>query len=376
MTQIQQIMSNFNSTPLLNRTSNSDNDQGEFLALRIIQGIGMCLFILTGIPGNFLVCYLVRRTRRLRTVTNLIISNLAVADLGMCLFNIPVSLVTVIYNRWVLTDFVCQIAGFTNSLFLFEALWSLALVSISRYWCIVQPGKFSAIFTRRRTLAMITATWILSLLCALPPLFDWSKYVFTVGKSTCYFNLNEHFPYTIILAIVVFILPYILITVPYYRIFRFIRGHSRRMSINSISASFRKATRSTFQDFKVTKLLLVVVCVFVACWTPHIIVNLMNGFGIIQSIPRILNAMSTFLTFLSSSCNPFIYGLMNNKFRKGFRAVLCAPCQKFAKQKAPMLERKISGETTRNLSSRSRSSHRREWRVVTETRNTVYESCV
>lgn len=358
----------------LNRTNTGGQDEGDFLALRIIQAMGMCLFILTGIPGNFLVCYLVRRTRRLRTVTNLIISNLAVADLGVCLFNIPVSLVTVIYNRWMLTDFVCRIAGFTNALFLFEALWSLALVSISRYWCIVQPAKFSYIFTRRRTMAMITATWILSFLCALPPLFGWSHFVFTIGKATCYFNLSEHLPYTIILAIVVFILPYILITVPYYRIFRFIRVHSRRLSVNS--ASFRKTSRSTFQDFKVTKLLLVVVCVFVACWTPHIIVNLMNGFGIIRPIPRILDAVSTFLTFLSSSCNPFIYGLMNKKFRKGFRAVLCAPCQKCAKPKAPMLERKISGETTRNLSSRSRSSHKREWKIVTETRNTIYETCV
>lgn len=157
-----------NSTSDPHRTNN--NDQGNFLALRIFQAVGMCVFILTGIPGNFLVCYLVRRTRRLRTVTNLIISNLAVADLGECLFNIPVSLVTVIFNRWMLTDFVCSIPGFTNALFLLEALWSLALVSISRYWCIVQPGKFSVIFTRRRTMAMITATWFLSLFCALPPL--------------------------------------------------------------------------------------------------------------------------------------------------------------------------------------------------------------
>lgn len=361
----------------MNSTSDLTNnhDEGNFLALRIFQAIGMCVFIFTGIPGNFLVCYLVRRTRRLRTVTNLIISNLAVADLGVCLFNIPVSLVTVIFNRWVLTDFVCRIAGFTNALFLFEALWSLALVSISRYWCIVQPAKFSSIFTRRRTMAMITATWVLSLLCALPPLFGWSHYVFTIGKSTCYFKLSQHLPYTITLAIVVFILPYILITVPYYRIFRFIRGHSRKMSVNSMS-SFRKSTRPTFQDFKVTKLLLVVVCVFVACWTPHIVVNLLNGFTIIQPIPRILDAISTFLTFLSSSCNPFIYGLMNKKFRKGFRAVLCAPCQKCAKRKASKLERKISGETTRNLSSRSRSSHRRDLKIVAGTVPTVYETCV
>ena len=347
-----------------------------YLGLRIIQIMGMCLFIVTGIPGNFLVCYLVRRTPRLRTVTNLIISNLAVADLGVCLFNMPVSLVTVIYNnRWMLSKPVCHIAGFTNALFLFEALSSLALVSVSRYWCIVQPAKFSAIFTRRKTMAMITATWVLSFLCALPPLFGLSRFTFRAGKSTCYFDLSENLTYTIILAVLVFILPYVLITVPYSIIFRFIRVHSRTMSINNVS-SRKPRTRSAFQDFKVTKLLLVVVCVFVACWTPHVVVNLMNGFGLISPIPRILDAISTFLTLLSSSCNPFIYGLMNKKFRKGFRTILCGPCQKCTKPQGRKLERKISGETTRNLSSKSRSSHKREWRVVTETGNAIYETCV
>ncbi|XP_068673233.1 melanopsin-A-like [Montipora capricornis] len=371
-------MINTSHSPSFPRKNIDQPNQDDFLALRIFQGIGMCIFILTGIPGNFLVCYLVRRTRRLRTVTNLIISNLAVADLGVCLFNIPVSLVTVIFNRWVLTDFVCQIAGFTFALFLFEALWSLALVSISRYWCIVQPAKFSYIFTRRRTMAMIIATWALSLFCALPPLFGWSRYVFTVEKSTCYFDLREKkiLPYAVTLAIVMFIIPYILITVPYSSIFRFIRGHSRRMSVNSVSSRFRKVSRPTFQDFKVTKLLLVVVCVFVACWTLHIVVNLLKGFSMIKSIPRILDAISIFLTFLSSSCNPFIYGLMNKKFRRGFRAVLCAPCQKCHKAKVSKLERKVSGETTRNLSSRSRSSNKKELKMVTEAVPTVYETCV
>lgn len=372
------MMNSTSVRPSLPRNSNNQTIQQDFLALRIFQGTGMCIFILTGIPGNFLVCYLVRRTRRLRTVTNLIISNLAVADLGVCLFNIPVSLVTVIFNRWVLPDYVCRIAGLTFALFLFEGLWSLALVSISRYWCIVQPAKFSYIFTRRKTLAMIIGTWALSLLCALPPLFGWSRYVFTVDKSTCYFDLSEkrNLPYTVTLAIVMFILPYILITVPYSNIFRFIRGHSRRLSIKSGSSSFRKTNRATFQDFKVTKLLLVVVCVFAACWTPHIVVNLLNGFNMIKKIPRILDAISIFLTFLSSSCNPFIYGLMNKKFRKGFRAVLCAPCQKCHKPKPRKLEGKVSGETTRNLSSKSRSSHRREWKSVAEKGPTVYETCV
>ena len=64
-----------------------------YFGLRVSQATAMSILLITGLIGNALVCFLVRRTSRLRTVTNLIISNLAAADLGVCVFKIPVSLV-------------------------------------------------------------------------------------------------------------------------------------------------------------------------------------------------------------------------------------------------------------------------------------------
>lgn len=65
-----------------------------YFGLRMSQATAMSIFLITGLIGNTLVCFLVRRTPRLRTVTNLIISNLAATDLGVCIFKIPVSLVS------------------------------------------------------------------------------------------------------------------------------------------------------------------------------------------------------------------------------------------------------------------------------------------
>lgn len=300
--------------------------------LRIARTIVLSLFIVTGIPGNFLVCFLVYRTHRLRTVTNVIISNLAVADLGVCLLNIPIALATVIRGVR-LKGALCQFAGFTNSLFFFEVLLSLPLVSVSRYWCIVRPAEFTTVFSKRRTYHMIAATWMVSILCAIPPFFGWSKFNFQEGKGTCALDTQRNtdsLTYTIsILVIVGFLIPFTLITVPYYKVFRFIRTHTRRMSQKRMPSFRRSRPNSMFQDFKVTKLLLVVVCVFVACWTPNIVVSLVKSFyDLNQSTQKKLDTISILLIFLSSTCNPFIYGLMNTQFRKGFLDILCAPCRK------------------------------------------------
>ena len=171
---------------------------------------------------------------------------------------------------------MCQIAGFFNSLLLYEALSSLALVSISRYCCIVQPSKFSSIFSKNRTIVMISLTWALSILCAIPPVFGWSRYLYQLSKATCDAQLSENLSYTIIFAIIVFVVPFILILVLYFKIFRFIRATSRRLRPHTLRNYSMRTYKSLFHDFKVTKLLLVVVCVFVACWTPHIITHLLG----------------------------------------------------------------------------------------------------
>lgn len=303
----------------------------------IFQVFFLTLFFVTGIPGNSVICFLVYRSSRLRTVTmvtNLIIGNLAVADLAVCLLKVPVSVATIVAGSWVLGQLFCNVVGFINALLLFEVLYSLALVSISRYCCVVSPSKFSAFFTKRRTFFMIAGTWIFSILCALPPIFHWGYYHYEEGKATCVIAMNQSLSYTIVLAIVQFIIPFLLITVPYCKIFRFLRTHNRRLSANSITSSFRRQSRtSLFHDFKMTKLLLIIVIFFVACWAPYSVVNLLGGFNIINPIPLGLDAVCNLLTFLSSSCNPFIYGLLNNQFQKGFRDIFCAPCQKLAEEK-------------------------------------------
>ena len=59
--------------------------------------------------GNLLVCYVVIRHRRLRSVTYTFLVNVAVSDLMMTCLNIPFSVARVLLDHWPFGDFLCSL---------------------------------------------------------------------------------------------------------------------------------------------------------------------------------------------------------------------------------------------------------------------------
>jgi len=66
-----------------------------------------CLSIFT-VCGNILVLYAIQTEKNLRTVSNLFILSLAVADLSVGLFVMPLSATMVISGRWLFSAAICK----------------------------------------------------------------------------------------------------------------------------------------------------------------------------------------------------------------------------------------------------------------------------
>ena len=61
---------------------------------------------------------------------------------------------------------------------------------------------------------------------------------------------------------------------------------------------------------------------FLLCWIPIWAFVLLKRFSP-ETAPRIVQLTITFLLFLSSAINPFIYASRNRVFREEFRKLLC-----------------------------------------------------
>lgn len=67
---------------------------------------------IVGLSGNVLVCFAVWRNRSMRTVTNIFIVNLAIADLAVIIICLPPTLLSDVTETWYFGFAMCKIALF------------------------------------------------------------------------------------------------------------------------------------------------------------------------------------------------------------------------------------------------------------------------
>lgn len=65
-----------------------------------------------GLSGNVLVCFAVWRNRSMRTVTNIFIVNLAIADLTVIIICLPPTLLADVTETWYFGFIMCKVALF------------------------------------------------------------------------------------------------------------------------------------------------------------------------------------------------------------------------------------------------------------------------
>ena len=303
--------------------------EGDCLVLRAVLFTLLLLVFIVGLTGNITVCHTFRKHSLLQTVTNLIIINTTITAIVHCLFNIPTSLYFLAVNEE-LPEVACKVNGFMNSVCLFESMFSLLVLSGSRYWCILRPTTFQSIFSKRHTLFLLFLTWLLALALSSAPLLGWSNFIPSKEKMMCVSMWKNTISYTIFITVTVFVLPSCVIIGIYYKIYQHIKSHEkvlklyRIVSVNQAYYNQRRTnyTKSLFKDYQVTKLIWTLFIIFVASWFPYFGVNLILE-SVESGIPRSVDAILTLTTIFNTTCCPIIYGLVNRQFRNGFWESIC-----------------------------------------------------
>ncbi|CRL06318.1 CLUMA_CG019124, isoform A [Clunio marinus] len=140
----------------MNVTETSITKADDWPWTKIVLIVLFCLLIVITIIGNTLVILSVITTRRLRTVTNLFVTSLAVAGSW--------------HLGWVLCEFWISL----DVLLCTASILSLCAISIDRYLAVTQPLNYSK---RRRSkrlaMVMILIVWILALAITCPPILGW-----------------------------------------------------------------------------------------------------------------------------------------------------------------------------------------------------------
>nr|XP_023666471.1 somatostatin receptor type 5-like isoform X1 [Paramormyrops kingsleyae] len=296
-----------------NSLGNYTSFQGE--SNIVVSMISLTVFVV-GLLGNMLAIYVVLRYAKMKTVTNLYILNLSVAD-ELYILGLPFLTTQNVLSYWPFGSFLCRVVMTTDSINQFTGIFSLTVMSIDRYLAVVHPIR-SANWRRPQIAKVINGlVWLLSIFVVLPVIIyaDVQE-----DFNTCNISWPEPHnlwstAFILYTAILGFLGPLLVISFCYLLIIIKVRSVGARAGLTSRRRSERKVTR----------MVVIMVLVFLLCWMPFYVTNMVNLVIILpgNSFTAGLYFFTVILTYVNSCANPVLYGFLSDNFKQSFLKVLC-----------------------------------------------------
>ncbi|XP_029546004.1 somatostatin receptor type 5-like [Salmo trutta] len=269
-----------------------------------------------GLVGNTLVIYIVLHYVRTESVTNIYILNLAIAD-ELFMLGLPFLAVQNALLSWPFGSLMCRVVMTVDAINQFTAIFCLTVMSIDRYLAVVHPIR-SSWWRRPHVAKAVNATvWAVSFVVVLPVVVFADVLEDDGNCSIVWPEPAEVWKASFIVytCTVGFFGPLLVICLCYLLIVIKVRNAGKRA--RPTSSRRRKSER------KITRMVVVVVAVFVLCWLPFYVLNIVNLLILLPGEFRGLYYFVVVLSYTNSCANPIIYGFLSDNFKRGFRKALC-----------------------------------------------------
>lgn len=270
--------------------------------------------VITGasVVGNVLVMVALYRNPRLRRPSNLYIVSLAVSDIILSSVAMPFTCISAIAGRWILGEAICWLQASLATMLGTTSLANMALIAANRLLKVVYSNTHRRFVSVKTILFSIVVAWCFTGAIPLSFYITGVRNVFHPGHVVCLFDFSTA-SNALIASIAVFeaFMPYQVIFICYFKVWRFVRSHRFQMSTSRVNV----------EDVKLNRLLAVIVMSFTICFTPFLVVILIESFRRQFSLPRQVYFFSTVMVGAASCVNPVIYGVLNKEFRREFNLI-------------------------------------------------------
>ncbi|XP_066506536.1 trace amine-associated receptor 13c-like [Hoplias malabaricus] len=283
--------------------------------LIVFSCISVCTVFL-----NLLVIISISHFKQLHTPTNLLILSLAVADLLVGLFLMPVKIMQVADSCWHLGEVGCYISPIINYLSISASLFSLVLIAVDRYIAVSDPLLYHTRITVCKMSVIITVGWSGSLFYVFMYLYFNDH--FHQSQVRCYGECVLFIKHSWVITnlIIVFVSPCSVIIILYSIIFKVARRQAKavRAVTNGVSKSQGEKV-SNCSETKAAKTLGIVICVYILCWIPFFLSSLS-----VESVSSLSVLWTIFgwLVYMNSSVNPLIYAIFYSWFRESVKYIV------------------------------------------------------
>lgn len=290
------------------------------------------IICLLGFVGNSLVIITYAFYKRTKSMTDVFLLNVAVADLLFVL-----SLPLIVYNQlssWSMGTTVCKILSGSYSVNLYSGTLLLACISVDRYIAIVQARRSFRLRSLARSHLICAVIWTAAVLLSVPTFYYYNLYrpshsleVFMLEddnltssalQNVCEFQFLDistawrtkvSVPSTQLA--VGFILPLLIMAFCY----------------SAVILTLLRARNS--HRHKAVRVVLAVVVVFIGCHLPYNVTLLYHTVTMFQlesceksDVLHVAKTVTQTVAYLHCCLNPVLYAFIGAKFRNHFRRIV------------------------------------------------------
>uniref|UniRef100_A0A3Q4HTU1 Leukotriene B4 receptor 2b n=1 Tax=Neolamprologus brichardi TaxID=32507 RepID=A0A3Q4HTU1_NEOBR len=186
-----------------------------------IGALILSLVFLLGVPGNLFIVWSILARCRQRSVTTLLILNLACAD-GFLMALTIFFIMYLVMQSWVFGNTMCKIVFYLCNSNMYASIFLITLMSVNRLLAIVFPHTLYHLITRKVVRRVILGTWMFVMVISIPSLVFRAVTAQNKTKLVCAPNhtLSEHVS---TLTVAGFIIPYAIIITSYVLILKRLR---------------------------------------------------------------------------------------------------------------------------------------------------------
>lgn len=302
-----QIYLHYQFTGKLDHRPNTGTSDGT-LDTKTIVFLVVCSFI---VLENLTVLVAIWRNHRFHNRMYFFIGNLALCDMlaGVAyLVNLLLSGEKTLHLTPVLW-FVREGSMFVA---LGASIFSLLAIAIERHLTMIKMRPYDA-SKNYRVFLLIGTCWLVAISLGALPILGWNCLDNLPDCSTVLPLYSKKY---VAFCITVFIVLLLAMSILYARIYVVVKSSSRKVSKH----------RNSEHAMSLLRTVIIVVGVFIACWTPIFVLLLVD----VASTDRcpILYKADWFIAVavLNSAMNPVIYTLASREMRRAFLALMCGCC--------------------------------------------------
>ncbi|XP_030573949.1 allatostatin-A receptor [Drosophila novamexicana] len=284
------------------------------------------IIAISGFFGNLLVILVVLLNKNMHSTTNLLIVNLAAADLLFVIFCVPFTAIDYVTQHWPFGKMWCRSVQYLIVVTAYSSIYTLVLMSIDRFLAVVHPIRSRMLRTEHITKIAIFTLWTVVLTVSMPVTFAHDVVVgydnqTNVTYAMCRYIDNDVLDlstFQVSFFISSYLLPLMVISGLYVRMIMRLWHQGTGVRMSKESQRGRK---------RVTRLVVVVVIAFASLWLPVQLILLLKALDMyeINMFNVILQIVAHTMAYTSSCINPLLYAFLSDNFRKAFyKAINCS----------------------------------------------------